>query len=1410
MYHRDVINWIRRGGICSFFLSVLISIVPWAGFAQANVTLAWNPSTNPIVAGVNIYYGGQSRVYTNEINAGTQTSLSISNLLKGSTYYFAATTYSAAGAESALSSEVSYTVPLPVNQPPTLNPIASLTINENAGTHSVSLSGIADGPGDQNQTLTVTAISSNPSLIHNPSVAYTSPNASGSIAFTPAANASGQATISVSVNDGAASNNIVTQTIIVTVNPVNQVPTLNPLNNLTINENAGARSVSLSGIADGPGDQNQTLTVTAISSNPSLIPNPSVAYISPNASGSIAFTSAANASGQATISVFVNDGATSNNIATQTFIVTVNPVNQAPTLNPLNNLPINENTGAQSVSLSGISAGLGNQNQTLTVTAISSNPSLIPNPSVAYTSPNASGSIAFTPAANASGQATISVSVHNGGASNNIVTQTFIVTVNPTDVTRPTLSITAPTLSQQWSNATFTATGKAGDNVAVTNVFYSLNGSAWTNATTANNWTNWSASLPLVPGTNSLKAFALDSSGNASTTNAVSFEYAVPMPLSVQVFGLGVPNPKWGSLSGGYTTTSAWLPGYGYYTTTVQLPGYTNGSLLAVNKNYTLTATPAPGFAFTNWSDGNGNLLTNGPTLSFTMAANLALVANFVDVTRPTLSITAPTLNQPWSNGTFTATGKANANVAVANVFYSLNGAPWTNATTLNNWTNWSASLPLVPGTNSLKAYALDASGNASTTNAVSFEYVVPMPLSVQVFGLGVPNPKWGSLSGGYTTTSIFIPGYGYYTTSAWLPGYTNGSLLAVNENYVITAIPASGFAFTNWSDGNGNLLTNGPTLRFTMAANLALVANFVDVTRPTLSITTPILNLQWTNGTFTAAGKANDNVAVANVFYSLNGAPWTNATTANNWTNWSASIPLAPGTNSLKAFALDTSGNASTTNAVSFEYVVPMPLSVQVFGLGVPNPKWGSLSGGYTTTSIFIPGYGYYTTSAWLPGYTNGSLLAVNENYSLTAAPAPGFAFTNWSDGNGNLLTNGPTLRFTMATNLTLVANFVDVTRPTLSITTPTLNQQWTNGTFTATGKANDNVAVATVYYSLNGAPWTNATTANNWTNWSASIPLVPGTNSLKAFALDTSGNASTTNAVSFEYVVPMPLSVQVFGLGVPNPKWGSLSGGYTTTSIFIPGYGYYTTSAWLPGYTNGSLLAVNENYSLTAAPAPGFAFTNWSDGNGNLLTNGPTLRFTMATNLTLVANFVDVTRPTLSITTPTLNQQWTNGTFTATGKANDNVAVATVYYSLNGAPWTNATTANNWTNWSASIPLVPGTNSLKAFALDTSGNASTTNSVSFEFVASLISSAASVSTSVLPIVTAPAILTPAGFADGQYSLTVSGTTNAQYIVQSSTDLVNWVSVQTNTPPFTYVDTDAGLFNQRYYRAVSIPQSKF
>jgi hypothetical protein len=92
---------------------MLLTALVTSVYAQANVTLAWNPISNPLVAGFNIYYGGASGVYTNKITVGSSTSVTVSNLVIGATYYFAETTYSAAGAESALSGEVSYTVQTP-------------------------------------------------------------------------------------------------------------------------------------------------------------------------------------------------------------------------------------------------------------------------------------------------------------------------------------------------------------------------------------------------------------------------------------------------------------------------------------------------------------------------------------------------------------------------------------------------------------------------------------------------------------------------------------------------------------------------------------------------------------------------------------------------------------------------------------------------------------------------------------------------------------------------------------------------------------------------------------------------------------------------------------------------------------------------------------------------------------------------------------------------------------------------------------------------------------------------------------------------------------------------------------------------------------------------------------------------
>lgn len=65
---------------------------------------------------------------------------------------------------------------------------------------------------------------------------------------------------------------------------------------------------------------------------------------------------------------------------------------------------------------------------------------------------------------------------------------------------------------------------------------------------------------------------------------------------------------------------------------------------------------------------------------------------------------------------------------------------------------------------------------------------------------------------------------------------------------------------------------------------------------------------------------------------------------------------------------------------------------------------------------------------------------------------------------------------------------------------------------------------------------------------------------------------------------------------------------------------------------------------------------------------------------------------------------------------------------------------------------------------------------------------------------------LTPLAGLGGQFSLAVSGDAGQKYVVQGSTNLVDWISLETNTAPFQFTDASAGGFPERFYRALYLP----
>lgn len=291
------------GWLGTFLICAIGGMTAWGG---QSVTLAWDPSADTNVVGYALYYGTSSGTYPNRVDVGSVTNATVSGLQEGVVYYFVATAYDAASLESLPSNEVSYSVPVSVNQPPTLDTIASLTLGEDAGLQTVNLSGISSGATNESQTLTVTATSDNATLISNPTVSYISPSASGTLTFTPVANAAGTSIITVTVNDSGASNNIVTRTFSVTVNAVNDAPTISGMANQTINAGGttGPIPFTVGDVESAVG----SLTVSGDSSNPGLVPANSIIFGGSGSSRTVMVTPAAGQTGSATITVTVSDG----------------------------------------------------------------------------------------------------------------------------------------------------------------------------------------------------------------------------------------------------------------------------------------------------------------------------------------------------------------------------------------------------------------------------------------------------------------------------------------------------------------------------------------------------------------------------------------------------------------------------------------------------------------------------------------------------------------------------------------------------------------------------------------------------------------------------------------------------------------------------------------------------------------------------------------------------------------------------------------------------------------------------------------------------------------------------------------------------------------------------------------------
>ena len=638
----------------------------------------------------------------------------------------------------------------------------------------------------------------------------------------------------------------------------------------------------------------------------------------------------------------------------------------------------------------------------------------------------------------------------------------------------------------------------------------------------------------------------------------------------------------------------------------------TNGTLAGTSPqtvNYgmsgtAVTAVPNGGYHFVNWSDGSAA----NPRTDTDVTGNVTVTANFA-VTTCTLTYAAGT------NGTLSGTspqtvnygGSGTAVTAVANTGYSFAG--WSDGASVNPRTD------------------------TNVTNNVS----VTANFSINTYTLTYTAGTNGSLGG----TSPQTVNYG-----------ANGT--------TVTAVPAAGFGFTNWSDGS----TADPRTDLAVTNNLTVTANFVATT----------------NGPLV----------------------WTGGDATGNWSaagNWGWALPVNGQALTFQGTQQQNNTNDLLTavGQVSFNHggfiLAGQPVILQGGLLNVTNSNTWNLTSTLGNAQSFVSSNGILTVSGTV----------ANAGYLLTV-DGPG---SNWVSGaisgTGGLVKNGAG---------TLTLSGPDTYTGTTAVNAGILQLSGTLGTNQLTvangailegkGTANGPVTIQSGGQLSPNDGSLGALTINS------SLTLNSGSQTL--MQLSANGGMLTNDAVVISGGLALGGTLTVTNIGTNALAAGNNfqlfnAGSYAgmPASLNLPGLAtgllWYTNNLAVNGtiavsnvtytltYTagaNGTLSGTSPqtvNYgasgtAITPLPDTGYHFVNWSDGS----TANPRTDIDVTNNITVTANFA-INTYTLTYTAGT------NGTLTGTSPQ-------TVNYGASGTAITPVpNTGYHFVNWSDGSTANPRT---------------------------------------------------------------------------------------------------------------------
>jgi len=459
----------------------------------ANLTLTGSSSNATVVPNANIVFGG----------SGASRTVTVSPAARGYSIITVTVTDPATG----LAVQGTFTVVCLV-PPPTISAIANQTVTlpANTGALAITLGDVSEPVS----SLTLTGSSSNTAVVPSANIVFGGSGANRTVTVSPVAH--GYSVITITVTDPASGLTVQgTFTVVCLVPP----PTISAIANQTVTlpANTGALAITLGDVSAPVAN----LTLTASSSNTSVVPAANIVFGGSGANRTVTVSGVIQ--GYSVITITVTDPATALTAQGSFTVVAIAP---PPTIGAIANQTVTlpGNTGALALTL----GDAGEPVASLGVTSTSSNTKVVPPNNIVITGSGANRTLTVTPTAPGSSLITLTAA---DPASGKTATTTFTVTA------LPGLSIGNAAVSVGASGSTsasFTVTLTNASSNAITVAYATTGGTA----TAGTDYTAANGTLSIPAGSTS-GTITVTVLGTAVDASGLTFNVVLSNPVNASI-----------------------------------------------------------------------------------------------------------------------------------------------------------------------------------------------------------------------------------------------------------------------------------------------------------------------------------------------------------------------------------------------------------------------------------------------------------------------------------------------------------------------------------------------------------------------------------------------------------------------------------------------------------------------------------------------------------------------------------------------------------------------------------------------------------------------------------------------------------------------------------------------------------